>query len=98
MRRRDFIAAFGIATISWPAAPQVSKKRPLIAILHGGDASRWMPAFTSGLNDLGYVEGRDIDFVTRSSEGDYTRLPTLAEELVSLEHLPGILNPIRGAL
>jgi putative ABC transport system substrate-binding protein len=42
-------------------------------------------AFVEGLRDLGYVEGRNVTIVDRSSEGKYERLPELAAELVRLE-------------
>jgi putative ABC transport system substrate-binding protein len=39
-------------------------------------------AFKERLAALGYVEGRDIVFESRSAEGRFERLPALAEELV----------------
>jgi putative ABC transport system substrate-binding protein len=41
-------------------------------------------AFLSRLRDLGYVEGQNIDIVTRYADADSTRLPVLADELVRL--------------
>ena len=40
-------------------------------------------AFRQGLRDLGYVEGRNIDFEDRYAEGYANRLPGLATDLVS---------------
>jgi putative ABC transport system substrate-binding protein len=40
--------------------------------------------FLQGLQDLGYVEGRDLQITYRSSDGYQDRLPTFAEELVRL--------------
>lgn len=42
-------------------------------------------AFVEGLRDLGYVEGKNVTIVDRSSEGKYERLPELAAELVRLK-------------
>jgi putative ABC transport system substrate-binding protein len=39
-------------------------------------------AFLQGLRDLGYIEGRNLVVVHRSSEGVFQRLPDLAAELV----------------
>jgi len=40
--------------------------------------------FLQGLQDLGYVEGRDFQITYRSSDGYQDRLPAVAEELVRL--------------
>ena len=42
------------------------------------------PAFTQGLRDLGYVEGKNIAFVFRTTEGKNERYSDLAAELVRL--------------
>jgi putative ABC transport system substrate-binding protein len=42
-------------------------------------------AFRRGLQELGYVEGRDIDIVYRYSDGDPARMPVLAAELVKVK-------------
>jgi len=39
-------------------------------------------AFRQGLLDAGYVEGRDVVIEWRSANGDYSRLPQLAADLV----------------
>jgi putative tryptophan/tyrosine transport system substrate-binding protein len=38
-----------------------------------------------GMQELGYVEGHDFEIVYRYADGDYTRLPALADELVKLK-------------
>ena len=40
-------------------------------------------ALKQGLRDLGYVEGRTLTIETRHAEGDATRLPALAGELIA---------------
>jgi putative ABC transport system substrate-binding protein len=40
--------------------------------------------FRLKLNDLGYVEGKNLGLYVRRANDDYTRLPALASELVSL--------------
>ena len=41
-----------------------------------------MGPFRELLRDLGYLDGRSIQFETRAAEGQVSRLPDLAEELV----------------
>ncbi len=45
----------------------------------------WWKALMKGLDELGYVEGRNIEFVWRFADGRFERLPDLAVELASLE-------------
>jgi len=90
MRRRRFIILLGGAAAVWPLAAhaQLPSNRPLIAYLSGGtqwSASRNLGFFQEGLQELGYVDGRNIDIVPRFAEGRVERLPALAEELVQLK-------------
>jgi putative ABC transport system substrate-binding protein len=47
-----------------------------------GRLSRTFEAFRDGLADLGYVEGQNIDVVSRFAEGQYDRFPALIDDLV----------------
>jgi putative ABC transport system substrate-binding protein len=40
--------------------------------------------FRTKLRELGYVEGTTLTLYVRRAEGDYARLPALADELVAL--------------
>ena len=44
----------------------------------------WWKELVRGLHELGYVEGRNVEFVWRFGEGKFERLPALANELVQL--------------
>jgi putative ABC transport system substrate-binding protein len=91
--RRTFIAALGGAT-AWPVVArgqQPSDRMWRIGWLHTGPSAdrtviALQDAFKRKLQDLGYVEGKNITFVVRYGEGnyDYDRLPALASELVAL--------------
>src|SRR5262245_3130566 len=89
--RRDFITLLGGAAAAWPLAvraQQASRKHPLLGYLITGtrDAlARDTSAFFNRLRDLGYVEGQNIEIVTRYAEGDSARLPEAAAELVQLQ-------------
>jgi putative tryptophan/tyrosine transport system substrate-binding protein len=88
VRRRQFITLLGGAA-AWPLAvrAQVSTKRPLVAWLGLGTqpgSSVFVDAFLQGMQELGYAEGRNFDFVHRFADGYIERLLTLADEVVRL--------------
>jgi putative ABC transport system substrate-binding protein len=85
MRRRTFIAGFG-SSLLWPVWAQAQQPAvPVIGFLSSGSPDRVRPlrtAFLRGLNDVGYVEGKNVTIESRWAEGDFTRLPQLAADLV----------------
>ena len=44
----------------------------------------WWKELTQGLNELGYIDGSNIEFVWRFADGKFERLPALASELINL--------------
>ena len=44
-------------------------------------AAKRVDIFRAALRELGYVEGKNVEIVFRSAEGDYRRLPGLAIDL-----------------
>jgi ABC-type uncharacterized transport system substrate-binding protein len=81
MNRRRFITALGGAAAAWPLAAraQQSGKIPRIGIVD--DAPMWQ-AFRQALRELGYVEGSNVAYEYRYSEGAPDRLATVVGELV----------------
>ena len=57
-------------------------------------------AFRLKLQDLGYIEGKNLKLDVRRAEQDYTRLPALAVEVVSLapDVIVGSFDPATEAL
>jgi putative ABC transport system substrate-binding protein len=49
-----------------------------------------LEALKKGLDELGYVEGRNVAFQYRSAEGEFDRLPALAADLVD-KHVSAIV-------
>jgi putative ABC transport system substrate-binding protein len=85
IRRREFIATLGSAA-AWPLAARGQQSAmPVIGYLHGQSPERLphlMEAFRQGLNETGYIEGRNVAIQLRAAEGQIGRLPALAAELV----------------
>src|SRR5262249_39592494 len=76
----------GGAAAAWPLAARAQPppgKMVSIGILA---IEAWPPidAFRQALNDLGYVEGKNVRFEHRYAKGRNERFPDLAKELVGL--------------
>ena len=71
MKRRTFVAVIGTAAIVRPLAVRAQPKAsPVIGFL--SLASPWAPlvaAFRQGLNETGYVEGKNVEIQFRSADG-----------------------------
>jgi putative ABC transport system substrate-binding protein len=90
--RRHFIFALGGATIAWPLAAraqQLDRTRRLGVLMHAlqtdPEAQQRDAAFRQGLEEFGWLEGRNIHIESRSSANDYSRLSQLAREIVALK-------------
>jgi ABC-type uncharacterized transport system substrate-binding protein len=85
MQRREFIALLGGAAAAWPAAARAQQAGKVWRIGYLSAASPSGPsetAFVQGLNDLGYIAGKNMQLEGRYADGTPDLLPTLARELV----------------
>ncbi len=85
MKRREFLGLIGGAA-AWPltaSAQQAERKIVTIGILA---IEPWPPidTFRQALDDLGYIEGKNVRFEYRYAKGHNERLPELANDLVGL--------------
>lgn len=91
MRRRAFITMLGGAAATWPLAARAQTAKVarigylITGALESPETRMNRDAFRQGLNELGYVEGRNIVIEYRSADGKIERLPGLATELVGLK-------------
>jgi len=86
MRRREFIALLGVATVAWPLAARAQQpnKVPTIGFI-GPDAANWTAwtsAFAERLAELGWIDGRTVAIDYRWSQGRRERVAEFASEFV----------------
>ena len=87
MTRRELLIALGLATVGVPyaALAQAPSRLPTVGMLWthvpvtDPDLDRWRKCF----HELGYEEGRNLNLVVVSAEGQVDRLPALANELIN---------------
>jgi putative ABC transport system substrate-binding protein len=87
IRRREFIVTLGTAAAAWPMVARTAAKRPRIAVLtllSRRDEGGRIADFVTGLRELGYIEGRNLDMDYRYADGDTERLSALTRELIAL--------------
>ena len=86
MDRREFIVATAGGLLAAPLAAlaQEGRKVPRIGVLWPNPPATF-DWFRRGLSDLGYTEGRNVNFEYRWAEGKLGQLPELAAELVRLK-------------
>jgi putative ABC transport system substrate-binding protein len=85
MRRREFIRLCSGVAASWPFTASAQRTLPVIGFLRSAslaDATNLVAAFRQGLQESGYVEGRNVVIEYRSAENDPDRLTALATGFV----------------
>jgi putative ABC transport system substrate-binding protein len=102
MRRRDFVTLLGGSAIAWPLAVQAQQAAmPVIGYLGirsaESDASR-LTGLRRGLNETGYVEGRNLTIEYRWGGNQPDRLAALVAELIQMRVAvivtPGLLSTL----
>jgi putative ABC transport system substrate-binding protein len=86
MRRREFIALFGGAT-AWPIGARAQQSAmPVIGLLSSvafNTRRDQVAGFHRGLQETGYMQGKNIAIEYRSANNQVDLLPRLAADLVS---------------
>jgi putative ABC transport system substrate-binding protein len=106
VRRREFIALTGSAAATLPLAARAQQGRiKRIGVLMGWaetdpEARAALAAFLNGLQQLGWVDGRNLQVELRWAAGDPGRMREFAKELVALQPETILANttPVTAAL
>ena len=94
MRRRSFITLLGGAAAAWPLAARAQEAvrvRRVCALMGGSNADTdldgraWFSAFRQGLQELGWVEGRNLHTDYRWPAGDVDRMRVIAKDCIDLK-------------
>jgi len=89
MDRRAFIGRVAGGVLAVPLATRAqTPSMPVIGFLGSASPAQFAPyvaGFRRGLNETGYVEGKNVAIEFRWAEGHYDRLPALAADLVRRE-------------
>ena len=85
MKRREFIGLLGGAA-AWPLTARAQQAVGKIVTIGVLAIEPWSPidTFRQALNNLGYIEGKNVRFEYRYAKGHNERLPELANDLVGL--------------
>jgi putative ABC transport system substrate-binding protein len=88
LKRRNFITLLGGAMAAWPLAARAQQSPstiPVIGFVYPGVpelSGGVVAAFRKGLNEAGFIEGRNVTVEFRFAYNDNARLPELVRDLV----------------
>src|SRR5580704_5645275 len=105
MRRRRFISLLGGAAAAWPLAARAQQPAKVwrIGIVVEGMRSAAYDGFLQGMDELGYVAGRNYTIEWRFADGRYLRILEVVGDFAKLNidaifvGSPAMVYPVRQA-
>jgi len=109
MRRREFIRLIGGVAVAWPRNGRAQQLEPvrrvglLMGVSDDQEAQARMTTLKQGLQELGWIDGRNISIETRFTGADADRIRAHAAELVALApdvivcHTTAVVRALRHA-
>ena len=109
MRRREFITLIGGAAAAWPLAARAQQAERvrrigvLMGVADNREGQARVTALKQGLEELGWIDGRDIQIETRFGGADAGRIRANAAELVAFApdvlvgHTTAVIRALRQA-
>ncbi len=105
IRRREFIGLLGGAAAAWPLAARAQQGAKVwrVAIVVEGMRSPAYDGFLQGMDELGYVAGKDYLIEWRFADGRYLRILELVDAFAKLNidlifvGSPAMIYPVRQA-
>ena len=86
IERRKFLATLGGAAVGWPLAARAQQPAmPVVGFLRSTPATGFaytVDPFRQGLNDAGFVEGKNVAIEYRWADNQQDRLPGLVADLM----------------
>jgi putative tryptophan/tyrosine transport system substrate-binding protein len=96
--RRQFVTLLGGAAL-WPLAARAQRQEPMpligyLSFTSPSERPTLLTAFLQGLEQTGYVPGRNVAIEYRSADGQIERLPEVVSDLIKLD--PGVIAATGG--
>jgi putative tryptophan/tyrosine transport system substrate-binding protein len=97
VHRRDFIKAIAGSSVAWPLAARAQQRASLRRIgilLYAKQEKAVISPVLQGLEQLGYLDGKNVIIEYRDADGQHDRLQEAADDLVRLK--PDVIFSLGG--
>jgi putative ABC transport system substrate-binding protein len=85
VRRREFIKLFGNSALVWPLAARAQTAAPVVGFINSGSSQPQalaIAAYRRGLEETGFIDGKNVLIESRWADGEYDRLPGLIADSI----------------